>query len=86
MVKDDAEVAALRTACAVADAALAELIADGGLAPGRTEREVALDLEYRMRGARRGGPVVRDDRRGGPALGRPAPQPDRRPAARAATS
>ena len=33
-------------------------------------------------GARRGGPVVRDDRRGGPALGRAAPQPDRDPAAR----
>ena len=33
MVKDDAELAALRTACAIADAALAELIDDGGLRP-----------------------------------------------------
>ena len=31
------------------DAALAELLAAGGLRPGRTEREVALDLENRMR-------------------------------------
>jgi Xaa-Pro aminopeptidase len=49
-VKDDSEVALLRAACAVADAALAELIAGGGLAPGRTEIDVALDLESRMRG------------------------------------
>lgn len=49
-VKDDTEIATLRAACAVADAALADLIAAGGLAPGRTEREVALDLENRMRG------------------------------------
>jgi Xaa-Pro aminopeptidase len=48
-VKDDAEVAALRAACAAADAALADLVAAGGLAPGRTEVEVALDLENRMR-------------------------------------
>ncbi len=49
-VKDDVEIATLRAACAAADAALADLIAAGGLAPGRTEREVALDLENRMRG------------------------------------
>jgi Xaa-Pro aminopeptidase len=48
-VKDEAEVAALRAACAAADAALADLLAAGGLAPGRTEVEVALDLEDRMR-------------------------------------
>jgi Xaa-Pro aminopeptidase len=48
-VKDEAEVAALRAACAAADAALAGLLADGGLRPGRTEREVAHDLENRMR-------------------------------------
>jgi Xaa-Pro aminopeptidase len=48
-VKDDVEVATLRAACAAADAALADLLADGGLRPGRTERAVALDLEYRMR-------------------------------------
>ena len=33
-VKDDDEIAALRRACAVADRALAELVADGGAAPG----------------------------------------------------
>ena len=56
MVKDDAELAVLRTACAIADAALAELIDHGGLAPGRTEAEVALDLEYRMRAHGAAGP------------------------------
>jgi Xaa-Pro aminopeptidase len=56
MVKDDAELAALRTACAIADAAFAELIEHGGLAPGRTEAEVALDLEYRMRAHGAAGP------------------------------
>ncbi|WP_026424388.1 M24 family metallopeptidase [Actinokineospora inagensis] len=48
LVKDDTEVEALRQACAIADSALAELIADGGLRPGRTERDVALDLDRRM--------------------------------------
>jgi Xaa-Pro aminopeptidase len=48
MVKDDAEIEALRMACAAADRALADLIAQGGLRPGRTEREVARELETRM--------------------------------------
>jgi Xaa-Pro aminopeptidase len=48
-VKDDSEIASLRAACAAGDAALADLMAAGGLRPGRTEREVALDLESRMR-------------------------------------
>lgn len=47
-IKDHTEVAALRTACAIADAALAGLLADGGLRPGRTEREVARDLDARL--------------------------------------
>jgi Xaa-Pro dipeptidase len=47
-VKDDAEIDALRRACAAADRALADLIEQGGLRPGRTEREVARDLENRM--------------------------------------
>ena len=55
-VKDDAEVAALRAACAAADAALADLLAAGGLAPGRTEQDVARDLEDRMRGHGAAGP------------------------------
>lgn len=48
MVKDDDEIEALRMACAAADRALAELIEHGGLRAGRTEREVARDLESRM--------------------------------------
>ncbi|CAM2934891.1 Xaa-Pro peptidase family protein [Saccharomonospora xinjiangensis] len=47
-VKDDTEIAALRAACAVADRALADLLEHGGLRPGRTEREVARELENRM--------------------------------------
>lgn len=47
-VKDDSEIASLRAACAVADRALAGLVAAGGLGEGRTEREVARDLENRM--------------------------------------
>ncbi|NMI00021.1 M24 family metallopeptidase [Pseudonocardia acidicola] len=57
VVKDDSEIAALRAACAAADAALADLLAAGGLRPGRTEREVALDLENRMRGHGAAGPA-----------------------------
>ncbi len=48
-VKDEGEIDALRTACAVADRALADLIESGGIRPGRTEREVGLDLDERMR-------------------------------------
>ncbi len=48
IVKDDAEVEALRMACAAADRALADLIEHGGLRAGRTEREVARELESRM--------------------------------------
>ena len=56
-VKDEGEVEALRRACAVGDSALADLIAEGGLRAGRTEREVALDLEDRMRAHGAGGPA-----------------------------
>jgi Xaa-Pro aminopeptidase len=48
VVKDDAEIEALRMACAAADRALADLIEHGGLRAGRTEREVARELETRM--------------------------------------
>jgi Xaa-Pro aminopeptidase len=47
--KDPSEIAALQQACAIADAALADLIDAGGIRAGRTEREVALDLDERMR-------------------------------------
>ncbi|MER5263092.1 Xaa-Pro peptidase family protein [Actinosynnema sp. NPDC002837] len=48
LVKDDAEVEALRMACAAADRALAGLVEHGGLRPGRSEKEVARELESRM--------------------------------------
>jgi len=47
-VKDEYEIGLLRAACGAADRALADLIAAGGLRPGRTEKEVARDLEWRM--------------------------------------
>jgi len=47
-VKDAGEVALLRLACEAADAALFDLVERGGLRPGRTEREVARDLEGLM--------------------------------------
>ncbi|MGH3793385.1 MAG: M24 family metallopeptidase [Pseudonocardiaceae bacterium] len=56
LVKDESEIAALRTACAAADTALAGLLTDGGLRPGRTELEVARDLEARMVAAGAAGP------------------------------
>ena len=48
-IKDAGEIEALRTACAVADHALADLIDAGGIRTGRTERDVGLDLDDRMR-------------------------------------
>jgi Xaa-Pro aminopeptidase len=48
MIKDDEEVEALRMACAAADRALAQLVEQGGLRAGRTEREVARELENLM--------------------------------------
>jgi Xaa-Pro aminopeptidase len=47
-VKDDDEIDALRRACALADAALAELISEGALRPGRTELQVGRELDARM--------------------------------------
>ncbi|WP_343599911.1 Xaa-Pro peptidase family protein [Mycobacterium sp.] len=47
-VKDAGEVALLRLACEAADAALTDLAERGGLRPGRTEREVARELEALM--------------------------------------
>lgn len=46
--KDDAEVAAVEQACAIADQALEALIERGAVRPGRTEREVARELEWEM--------------------------------------
>ncbi|BBX95916.1 X-Pro dipeptidase [Mycobacterium lacus] len=47
-VKDAGELALLRLACEAADAALTDLVARGGLRPGRTEREVGRELESLM--------------------------------------
>jgi Xaa-Pro aminopeptidase len=47
-VKDAGEVALLRLACEAADAALTDLVARGGLRPGRTERQVSRELEALM--------------------------------------
>ncbi len=48
MVKDTDEVASLRAACTAADAALAQLLAAGGVRAGRSELEVARELEALM--------------------------------------
>jgi Xaa-Pro aminopeptidase len=47
-IKDDGEKALLRLACEAADAALSELASRGGIRPGRTERQVARELESLM--------------------------------------
>lgn len=49
VVKDDGEIELLRRACEIADTAFAQLIAADGIRAGRTEREVGLDLDERMR-------------------------------------
>ncbi len=48
IVKDSAEVELITSACRIGDAALAALIDRGAIAPGRTERQVARDLEWEM--------------------------------------
>ena len=49
--KDPAEMALIERACRVVDEAWAELLTRGSLAAGRSEREVAADLEHAMRRA-----------------------------------
>lgn len=56
LIKDESEIDALRMACAAADRALADLIEHGGLRPGRSELEVARELENRMRDHGAAGP------------------------------
>lgn len=48
LIKDEHEIESLRKACAVADEALAELIENGGIRAGRSELEIARELESRM--------------------------------------
>ena len=47
-IKDDDEIDLLRKAAAIADQALAQMIEAGGIITGRTEREIALELDFRM--------------------------------------
>lgn len=47
-IKDDGEIELLRRAAEIADQALADLIAAGGITVGRSEREIAIDLDFRM--------------------------------------
>ncbi|EGD56064.1 M24 family metallopeptidase [Gordonia neofelifaecis] len=47
-VKDPAEVEFITSACRIGDDALAALIGRGAIAAGRTERQVARDLEWEM--------------------------------------
>jgi Xaa-Pro aminopeptidase len=48
LIKDEHEIEALRQACAAADRALTDLIEGGRIRPGRTERDIARDLENLM--------------------------------------
>jgi len=47
-IKDAGEIALLRLACEAADAALTDLVNNGGLRQGRTERQVSRELESLM--------------------------------------
>ncbi len=49
VIKDPEEVRALQAACEIADAALDVMIATERFRPGHTERELALELDERMR-------------------------------------
>lgn len=47
-IKDEDEIELLRRACGIADEALATLLVREGIRPGRTERQVARELEWLM--------------------------------------
>lgn len=49
LIKDALEIESLRSVAKIANTAFQELIDDGLIAAGRTERAIAADLEYRMR-------------------------------------
>ncbi|MFD2416205.1 M24 family metallopeptidase [Amycolatopsis pigmentata] len=74
-VKDETEIESLRMACAAADRALADLLAEGGIRPGRTEREVARDLEGRMLDHGSSGPAFASIVAAGPNSAIPHHQP-----------
>jgi Xaa-Pro aminopeptidase len=78
-VKDDDELALLREACAISDRALADLLPT--VAPGRTERDIAHDLENRMRGHGATGPAFETIVATGPNSAVPHHRPTDRPVA-----
>jgi Xaa-Pro aminopeptidase len=78
-IKDDGEVELLRQACAIADRALADLVAAGGLRAGRTEREVGRDLDSRMLDHGAGAPSFETIVATGPNSAIPHHRPDDRP-------
>lgn len=75
-VKDDSELAALGRACAIGDAAFAELL--GWVRPGMTEREVAGRLEADMRRLGADGPSFDTIVASGPNSARPHHHPGAR--------
>jgi Xaa-Pro aminopeptidase len=79
-IKDDAELAALRRACAVTDAAFADLC--GWLAPGAAEREVARRLVRALEDLGADGPAFAPIVAAGPNGSRPHHEPGDRPIAR----
>jgi Xaa-Pro aminopeptidase len=78
-IKDDGEVELLRQACAIADRALADLIAAGGLRAGRTEREVGRDLDGLMLDHGAGAPSFETIVATGPNSAIPHHRPEDRP-------
>lgn len=79
-VKDDVELGHLRQACAVADEAFAGLLPT--IRPGRTERDVARDLDQRMRDLGAEGPSFETIVAAGPHSAIPHHSPGDRPLAR----
>jgi Xaa-Pro aminopeptidase len=80
-VKDPGEVALLRSCARLADRALAGLLVDGGVRPGRTERDVAADLEARMRALGAEAPAFETIVASGPRGALPHARPSDRPLA-----
>ncbi|GHF27953.1 X-Pro dipeptidase [Amycolatopsis deserti] len=79
LIKDETEIEALRMACAAADRALAGLLEHGGIRPGRTELEVARDLENRMLDHGSSGPSFASIVAAGPNSAIPHHRPTGRP-------
>ncbi len=81
-VKDAAEIELVRRACAIADRALADLLAAGGITPGRTELAIARDLESRMLDLGAEAPSFETIVAGGPHSAIPHHEPTDRPVQR----